>query len=84
MEQYSVRKAYHYRLRPTPTQEQALEIVVARCRTLYKVALEQRRTWWGRGQGKSAIYPLSRSDAIHDTLGLRDGPWTWTFHRHVS
>jgi hypothetical protein len=31
-----------------------LEVVVARCRTLYHVALEQRRTWWGRGQGIGA------------------------------
>jgi putative transposase len=56
MEQYSVRKTYQYRLMPTPQQEQALETVVLRCRTLYNCALEQRRTWWGRGQGKGATY----------------------------
>jgi putative transposase len=33
-----------------------LERVLARCCTLYNVALEQRRTWWGRGQGKGASY----------------------------
>ena len=45
MEQYSVRKTYHYRLLPTPEHEQALETVVLRCRTLYNCAVEQRRTW---------------------------------------
>jgi putative transposase len=41
---------------PTLAQEQALATVLLRCRTLYNCALEQRKTWWGRGQGKSAIY----------------------------
>ena len=56
MEQYRVRKAYHYRLMPTPEQEQVLEVVLSRCRTLYNCALEQRKTWWGRGQGIGATY----------------------------
>ena len=56
MEQYSVRKAYHYRLMPTPEQEQVLEVVVLRCRTRYNCALEQRKTWWGRGQSIGATY----------------------------
>ena len=56
MEQGSVRATYKYKLRPTPAQEQALELVVWRCRTLYNAALEQRKTWWGRGQGVSATY----------------------------
>jgi Helix-turn-helix domain len=56
MEQHSVRKAFKYTLKPTPAQEQALELVVQRRRTLYNCALEQRRTWWERGQGKSATY----------------------------
>jgi putative transposase len=56
MEQHSVRKTYQYRLNPTPEQEQALETVLRRCHTLYNVALEQRRTWWQRGQGISATY----------------------------
>jgi putative transposase len=33
-----------------------LELVVWRCRTLYNVALEQRKTWWERGQGRGASY----------------------------
>jgi putative transposase len=56
MEQTSVRKAYKYKLKPTPERERALETVLARCRMLYNCALEQRKTWWGRGQGNSATY----------------------------
>jgi putative transposase len=51
-----IRETCKYRLNPTPAQEQALEVVLSRCRTLYNVALEQRKTWWGRGQGKSCTY----------------------------
>jgi putative transposase len=54
MEQQSVRKTYKYKLMPTPAQAQALELVMSRCRTLYNVALEQRKTWWQRRQGKGA------------------------------
>jgi putative transposase len=56
MEQQSVHKTYKYRLEPTPEQEQALETVLHRCRTLYNTALEQRKTWWERGQGIGASY----------------------------
>ena len=48
MEQQSVRKTYKYKLHPTPAQEQALEIVVWRCRTLYNTALDERKTAWER------------------------------------
>jgi putative transposase len=51
-----IRKTYQYKLMPTPAQAQALGTVLLRCRTLYNCALEQRKTWWGRGQGKSATY----------------------------
>jgi putative transposase len=60
MEQESVqseragRNTYKYKLMPTPQQEHALETALLRCRTLYNTALEQRRTWWGCGQGISA------------------------------
>src|SRR5579859_5953664 len=50
----SVRKTYKEKLKPTPAQERQLEAVLWRCRTLYNVALEQRITWWRRGQGLSA------------------------------
>jgi hypothetical protein len=58
METYSgvIHKTYNYKLKPTSTQTQALEAVLWRCRVLYNTALEQRRTWWGRGQGISASY----------------------------
>jgi putative transposase len=56
MEEPGIRKTYKYRLDPTPAQEQGLEVVLARCRMLYNVALEQRKTWWSRRQGKGATY----------------------------
>ena len=43
-----VRKTYKEKLRPTPEQERALDVVLWRCRTLYNVALEQRMTAWER------------------------------------
>src|SRR5262249_45759010 len=45
-----------------PTQEQALEVVLWRCRTLYNAGLEQRKTWWERGQGKSATYYQQKAE----------------------
>jgi putative transposase len=56
METQSFRKTYKYRLDPTPMQAQALELVLSRCRTLYNTALEQRKIWWQRGQGKGTTY----------------------------
>jgi putative transposase len=57
-----IRKTFKYCLTPTPEQEQALEAVLRRCRALYTVALEQRRTWWGRGQGKGATYYQQKAE----------------------
>src|SRR5215470_8871399 len=48
------RKTYQEKLQPTPEQERQLEEVLWHCRTLYNTALEQRLTWWRRGQGRSA------------------------------
>jgi putative transposase len=48
MDTQSVRKTYKYRLYPTPEQAQALDGVLWRCRTLYNVALEERKTAWER------------------------------------
>ncbi len=39
-----LRKAYKYKLKPTPEQVRQLEEVLWRCRTLYNTALEQRIT----------------------------------------
>jgi putative transposase len=44
----TVRKTYKEKLRPTPTQQWALEAILWRCRTLYNTALEQRITAWHR------------------------------------
>jgi putative transposase len=52
----TIHKTYKYKLTPTPEQQRTLEMVLWRCRTLYNVALEQRRMWWDRGQGISATY----------------------------
>jgi putative transposase len=46
MDEQTVRKTFKYRLEPTPDQEQALEIVVRRCRELYNAALEVRHEAW--------------------------------------
>jgi putative transposase len=48
MDTQSVRKTYKYRLYPTLKQVQALDTVLWRCRTLYNVALEERKTAWAR------------------------------------
>ena len=56
METQSVRKTYKYRLKSTPEQERELERVLGLCRWLYNTALEQRKIWWQRGQGKGATY----------------------------
>src|SRR5215831_10503740 len=57
-----VRTAFKCKLPPTPAQDQALETVLSRCRTLYNVALEQRTTWWERGQGKAATYYQQKAE----------------------
>ena len=58
----TVRKTFKYKLNPTPEQAQVLEIVLRRCRTLYNGALEQRKTWWQRGQGISATYYQQKAE----------------------
>jgi len=42
----SLRKAYTYRLKPTPDQERVMAETLWRCRMLYNTALEQRITLW--------------------------------------
>ncbi|HEU0027446.1 MAG TPA: transposase [Ktedonobacterales bacterium] len=42
----SLRKAYKYKLTPTPDQERTLAETLWRCRTLYNTALEQRIFLW--------------------------------------
>jgi putative transposase len=63
MDQQRVYKTYKCKLKPTPAQEQALEAALHRCRTLYNTALEQRRTWWDRDQGKRATYYQQKAES---------------------
>jgi putative transposase len=60
--QAKVRKTFKYKLKPTPEQDRALASVLWHCRVLYNVALEQRKTWWERGQGKSATYYQQKAE----------------------
>ena len=57
-----MRKTFQYKLNPTPEQERAMGTVLWRCRTLYTVALEQRKTWWQRGQGIGATYYQQKAE----------------------
>ena len=43
MDEPAVRKTFQYKLKPTPQQEQAMAVVVRRCRELYNAALHERR-----------------------------------------
>jgi putative transposase len=58
----TLRKTYQYKLEPTPDQAQMLETVLWRCRVLYNTALEQRKAWWQRGQGRSASYYQQKAE----------------------
>src|SRR5258708_28922647 len=58
----AVRKTYKYKLQPTPQQTAGLEETLRLCRQLYNVALEQRRTWWGRGQGRAATHAQQEAE----------------------
>lgn len=40
------RKAFKYRLYPTPAQEQTFLFILRRCRELYNAALEERQAAW--------------------------------------
>ena len=58
----TVRKTFKYQLEPTPAQAAVLDTTLYRCRTLYNCALEQRKTWWERGEGKSATYYQQKAE----------------------
>src|SRR5262249_8445574 len=58
----TLRKTFKYTLMPTPEQAQALEEVLWRWWTLCNCALEQRKTWWERGQGKGATYNQQQAE----------------------
>jgi putative transposase len=63
----TVRKTFKEKLRPTPEQEQALDVVVWRCRTLYNAALEQRKTAWERCQ--SSVKRYAQEAKLKDIRG---------------
>jgi putative transposase len=46
MEKQTVRKTFKYKLKATPQQEQAMALVVRRCRELYNAALQERKEAW--------------------------------------
>ena len=48
MDEQTVRRAYKYKLKPTPEQARRFEGVVWCCRTLYNTALEERITAYRR------------------------------------
>jgi putative transposase len=58
MSESTVRKTDKEQLRPTPTQERALEEVLWRCRELYNTALDQRITAWQRVRVTLSRYEL--------------------------
>jgi hypothetical protein len=55
-------QTFQYTLRPTPAEEQALEAGLGHRRTRYTVALEQRKTRWGRGHGIGASYYQQKAE----------------------
>src|SRR5262245_4790820 len=57
-----VRKTFKYKLRPTGEQKRVLDHTLRLCRVLYNCALEQRRTWWGQGQGKAAMHTQQEAE----------------------
>jgi IS605 OrfB family transposase len=79
MSEPSVRKTYQEKLRPTPTQERLLELVLWRCRTLYNTALEQRITAWER-----CHVSLTRSQQEAELKALRaEMPEYASIHSHI-
>jgi transposase len=74
-----VHKTFKEKLRPTPEQEQALDVVVWRCRTLYNAALEQRKTAWER-----CHVSVTRYAQEAELKGIRDAfPEYAAVHSHV-
>jgi putative transposase len=96
-QQTTCRKTYKEKLRPTPTQERALEHVLWRCRTLYNTALEQRITLWrqrgisvGRYQQEAELkavraelpeYAAIHSHVLQDVLARLETTYQAFFRR---
>jgi putative transposase len=74
-----VRKTFKEKLRPTPTQERALEEVLWRCRALYNAALEQRITAWQRRR-----ISVSRYEQEAEVTAIRaEFPDYAAIHSHI-
>jgi putative transposase len=66
MAETRLRKAYKYKLTPTPEQARQLELVLWRCRTLYNTALEERITAYRRcGACRPEARRLSPAASVH-------------------
>jgi len=75
----SLRKAYTYKLKPTPEQERALAETLWRCRMLYNTALEQRITAYRR-----CGVTLTAYQQMAELKGLRANlPEYAAIHSHV-
>ena len=61
-EQQSVRRTYKCQLNPTLSQGRAFDRTLMLCRHVHNAALEQRRTWWEHGQGRSATYYQQKAE----------------------
>jgi putative transposase len=84
MDEQTVRKTFKYKLKPTPQQEQAMALILRRCRELYNAALQERRDAWHKcrvgitAAGQSAQLPAlkevrpeyrdSHSQVLQDVL----------------
>jgi putative transposase len=71
MEQHhpTIRKAFKYKLKPTPDQERRLERTLMLCRHIYNAALGERREAW-RTRGVSVTYYQQKAElpAIKDAM----------------
>jgi putative transposase len=92
-----VRKTFKYKLKPTPQQEQAMALVLRRCRELYNAALQERRDAWGKcgvsitAAGQSAQLPAVKevrpeyhdihSQVLQDVLTRLDRAFQAFFRR---
>src|SRR6185437_13134557 len=79
MSDESLRKAYKYKLKPTPEQARQLEETLWRCRTLYNTALEERITAY-----RHCGVTLTAYQQMAELKDLRaDMPDYTTIHSHV-
>src|SRR5262247_3716171 len=69
MDEQRVRKAFKFKLNPTPDQERAMEFVLRRCRERYNAALEERREAWQK-RGMS-VTMASQSAQLPDIKEVR-------------